>query len=141
MTTFNTMLTRFKSFQPTEAAGAAMLEEKEQIIGINTDQLYEQGVGKDGNALPPYTAAYAKKKLQQRGKSIVDIYKTGKLQSEMNLRVNGGEFEIASPVPYAQYVLGKRPTIFGLTPEGKKATWFIIHDGFVGELKKVTGAG
>lgn len=141
MTTFATMLNRFKSFDKTEAAGTTMLEQKEQVIGLNTEQLYEQGVGKDGKPLPPYKPAYAKEKLKQRGKSIVDIYKTGKLQAEMNLRVSNGEFEINSPVPYAQYVLGKRPTIFGLTAEGKKATWHIIHDPFVGKLKEVTMTG
>lgn len=139
MTTFATMLTRFQTFDKTEAAGQSMLEQKEQIIGLNTGQLYEQGIGKDGKPLPAYSVAYAAKKLQQRGKSIVDIYKSGKLQAEMNLRVSGGEYEINSPVPYAQYVLGKRPTIFGLTPEGKRSTWFIIHDPFVEKLKGATG--
>lgn len=141
MTTFATMLNRFRAFDTTEAAGSSMLQEKEQIVALNTDQLYDKGVGNTGQALPPYTPAYAKKKLQQRGKSIVDIYKTGKLQSEMNISVSGDKYEISSPVPYAQHLLGKRPAIFGLTGDSKKDAWFIIHDPFVVRLKKETGTG
>jgi hypothetical protein len=130
------MLNRFKSFDSIEAAGEAMLEEKEQIIGINQDQLYEHGIGNDGQPLPPYTAAYAKRK-PSRG--IVDIYKTGNLQSAMNLRVDGNEYEINSPVEYTPYVQKRRPTIFGLTEEGKRLAWFIIHDAYVSRLKEYTG--
>lgn len=131
------MLTRFESFDPVEVTGQVMLEKKEQIIGVNQHQLYEKGVGKDGRPLPPYSPAYAKTK--RRG--IVDIYKTGKLQAEMNMRVEGGEYEISSPVSYAQFVVGRRPTIFGLDAEGKQTTWRIIQPGFVERLKEQTGTG
>jgi hypothetical protein len=133
MATFAQMLTRFKQFDPIEATGDAMLENKEQIIGINQDELYERGIGKDGNKLPPYSPQYAMKK---RNPDIVDIYQTGRLYSQMNLRVDGNEYEINSSVPYSVYVQAKRPTIYGLTDLGKKETWVIIHPDFVANFKR-----
>jgi hypothetical protein len=135
MATFSEMLKRFQSFDPIAATGDAMLENKEQIIGINQDELYERGVGKDGQKLPPYSPQYAKKK---RNPDIVDIYQTGRLYSRMNLRVEGNEYEINSSVPYSVYVQEKRPTIYGLNELGKKETWVIIQPEFVYYLKQVT---
>lgn len=128
------MRDRFRSFDAIEAAGTSMLEEKEQVIGINQSQLYDKGIGKDGQPLPPYTPAYAKKKTR----GIVDIYQTGKLQAEMNMRVDGNEYEINSAAPYSVYVQERRPTIYGLTEDGKQAAWYIIHDPFVMRLKEQT---
>lgn len=138
MTTFNAALLKWQAFNPVSAASTAMLENKEQIIGVNQHQLYELGEGSDGQPLEPYTKAYAKTKPRP---SIVDIWRTGNLQSKMVMRVEGGEYEINSPVPYAQFLLGKRPKIFGLDEEGKKTTWHIIQPGFVEVLKVETGAG
>jgi hypothetical protein len=135
MATFSEMLKRFQSFDPIKSAGDAMLSNKEQIIGINQDELYERGVGKDGNKLPPYSPQYAKRK---RNPEIVDIYQTGRLYAQMNLRVDGNEYEINSSVAYSPYVQEKRPTIFGLNEIGKTETWRIIQPDFVYNFKQVT---
>lgn len=146
MTTVKQMANRWRSFNEIEAAGESMLENKEEIIGLNQYQLYEQGIGNDGKPLPPYTDGYyARQKQAQRGKTIVDLWRTGRMQTEMNLSVNGNEYTIFSSAPYTHYVVNPasssnaRPTAFGLTEESKKNAWFIIHDSFVSRLKEHTG--
>jgi len=105
-----------------------------QIIGVNQDQLYEHGIGADGAPLPPYSKAYAKRK-PARG-SIVDIYRSGELYKQMTLTVEGGRYRIGSTTPYTPYVLGRRPTVFGLTDEGKSKAWVIIRPLFVENFKQ-----
>lgn len=135
MATIVEMLKRVESFDPVQATGEAMQANEEKILDVNRDQLYEQGVGKDGQPLPPYKSAqYAKKKLQQRGKSIVDIFRSGKLQREMELTVQGDEYSIFSKVPYSQYVVGARPTIYGLDPDGKREAWNIVSGDVADKL-------
>lgn len=140
MTTVKDMFNRFKSFDPTEAAGKCMTENKEKILDVNREQLYEHGEGKDGQPLPKYVSKqYAAKKVKMRGKSIVDGYLSGDMQKDMTLKVENGEYTIFSTVPYTQYFLNKRPTAFGLTEDGKAITWRIIQPGFVEKLKAQTG--
>lgn len=71
-----------------------------------------------------------------RGKSIVDIYLKGNLQDEMELKVEYDKFSIFSKVPYAQHVVGRRPTVFGLTEDGKHTAWQIISGDFVTSLQE-----
>jgi len=135
MATIAEMLRRIDRFDPIQATGEAMKDNEEKILDVNREQLYEQGVGKDGQPLPPYKSPqYAKKKLQQRGKSIVDIFRSGKLQREMELTVQGAEYSIFSKVPYSQYVVGARPTVYGLDEDGKKEAWKIVKSDFVDKL-------
>jgi hypothetical protein len=139
MTTFATMLNRFETFSPTLAAGEAIEAKQEEVLDINREQLYEKGENKYGQPLTSYTPSYAKKKEKMRGKRIVDIYLTGKLQEEMKIEVKGDVYEISSPAPYAPYVLNKRPDLFGFTPDGKKVVWHIIRPDFVTKLAEATG--
>ncbi len=133
------MSDRFKSFDAVNAASESMMQEKEMIIDVNQHTLYEEGKGKDNNPLPPYKSkTYADMKQKMRGKSIVDGYLSGKMQSDMTLTVQGGEYTIFSTAPYTQYFLNQRPTAFGLTPEGKVITWNIMHAPFVAILKAHT---
>lgn len=132
MATVRQMLDRLKAFDRIKAAGDAMVANEQQVLDINRSQLYDKGIGKDGNPLPPYSPDYAKRK-PSRG--FVDIYRTGRLQREMELTIQGQQYEISSRVDYSPYVSGKRPTIYGLTTEGKQQAWFIIRDSFVRELK------
>ena len=68
MTTFAGMLRKLRQFDPIEAAGEAMKENEKAIIEVNQEQLYDYGIGKDGQELPPYSPAYGKIKQKQRGK-------------------------------------------------------------------------
>jgi hypothetical protein len=133
------MLQRFKTFDRTQAAANAMERNEQAIVDVNREQLYEFGIGADNKSLAPYSAAYARKKLKQRGKSIVDIYATGALQNNMKLTVNGITFTISSTVPYSPYVEMQRPNVYGLTDLGLIETWSIIQPDFVRQLKEHTG--
>lgn len=139
MTTFAGMLRKIQQFDPIEAAAEAIKGNEKAIIEVNQEQLYDYGIGKDGQELPPYSPAYGKIKQKQRGKSIVDIYRKGTLYNEMDLTIEGDTYQIFSKVPYAQFVVGKRPTIFGLTDEGKRTAWSIIRPDFVIKFKQSTG--
>jgi hypothetical protein len=133
------MLKRFHSFDPIAATGDAMLENKEQIIGINQEMLYEDGTDVFGNVLKPYSwQEYAEYKFERRGKGITDLYDTGAMYSRMNLRVDGNEYEINSSDEKAFGLVKKYGKIFGLTELGKKETWVIIKPDFVYNLKQVT---
>lgn len=137
MTTFAQMLARFKQFDPIEATGDAMLENKEQIIGINQEMLYEDGTDVFGNVLKPYSwQEYAEYKFERRGKGITDLYDTGAMYSRMNLRVDGNEYEINSSDEKAYGLVAKYGKIFGLNELGKKETWVIIHPDFVANFKR-----
>ena len=132
-TTVLDMLNRLRAFDKTRAAGDAMIENEQAVLDVNRAQLYEKGIGYDGNPLPPYSEAYAKRK-PSRG--FVDIYKTGKLQQRMKITIQGTTYEISSEVPYSPYVQQRRPTIYGLTDEGKTKAWEAIKDSFAERLKK-----
>lgn len=130
------MLRRVQSFNAIQAASDAMMQNEQPLLDINRSQLYDKGIGKDGQPLPPYSAAYAKRK-PSRG--IVDIYKSGALQNKMKLTIEAGKYEVSSQVDYSPYVVNKRPTIYGLTSDGKRDAWFIIRPDFVKEFKAHTG--
>jgi hypothetical protein len=137
MATFAQMLTRFKQFDPIEATGDAMLENKEQIIGINQHMLYEEGKNVEGEKLAPYRSMdYAQYKYDRRGRYITDLYDTGATYSKMNLRVDGNEYEINSSDEKAYGLVAKYGKIFGLNELGKKETWVIIHPDFVANFKR-----
>jgi hypothetical protein len=135
MATIGDMMRRFDQLDVIELAGESMYDNRAEILDINREQLYEQGIGKDGQPLPPYSPPYAKIKQRQRGKSIVDIYRRGNLQREMELYVREYEYEITSMVEYTKYVANLRPTIFGLTTEGKKEAYYIIRPDLVRKIK------
>jgi len=136
MATIGEMLRRVKSFNPIAATAQAMVANEQPILDINRSQLYDKGIGYDGKALPPYSDAYARRK-PSRG--FVDIYRSGKLQNEMKLTIEGDKYEINSVVSYSPYVAARRPTIYGLTADGKRDTWVIVHNDFVKLLKEHTG--
>ena len=136
MATVLDLLRKVQSFNVIEAAGKAMEENKKPLLDINRAQLYDEGIGYDGQPLPPYSANYAKRK-PSRG--IVDIYKTGLLQKEMELFVDNDKYIITSYAEYTPYVHNRRPTIFGFTEDGKREAWFIIRPSFIGEFKAHTG--
>jgi hypothetical protein len=137
MATVRQMLDRLESFNPIEAAGSAMLQEREQIIAINTEQLYEQGKDSEGVELSAYRwREYAEYKRDRRGRSIVDLYDTGAFQSRFNLRVEDGLYEINSSDDKTPKLVAKYGAkIFGLTDEGKVTAWKIIRPDFVQQLK------
>jgi hypothetical protein len=136
MATVGEMLRRVQSFNAIQAASVAMIQNEQPLLDINRSQLYDKGIGKDGQQLPPYSTAYAKSK-PSRG--IVDIYKTGTLQKKMKLTIESGKYEVSSQVDYSPYVVNKRPTVYGFTTEGKRDAWFIIRPDFVKEFKEHTG--
>jgi hypothetical protein len=134
--TVGAMLNRVKSFDKRKAAAEAMLAKEAEILDLNRVQLYNDGIGYDSKPLPPYSPAYAKSK-PTRG--IVDIYRDGTLQKEMELKIEGANYTINSVVPYAKYVAGLRPTIFGLTEISKVAAQKVILPDFVRLFKQWTG--
>lgn len=135
-TTVKDMLDRVRAFNKTKALGEAMTDNEQEVLDINREQLYDKGIGKDGNPLPPYTPQYAKRK-PSRG--VVDLYRTGKLHEAMKLQVEGEQYDISSEVSYSPYVLQRRPTSYGLTTEGKRSAWYVVRSGFINKLKEVTG--
>jgi len=136
MATFLDLLNNIRSFDRIEAAGIAMAEHEQQILDINRSQLYDKGVGNDGQPLPAYTEAYARRK-PTRG--IVDIYASGKLQQEMELFVQDNEYTIQSKVKYSPYVAAVRPKIYGLTDEGKTAARVVIAPTYIELFRWHTG--
>lgn len=132
------MMERFAAVDLIELTAVQMSEDKQQVLDINRHQLYEEGIGKDGVSLPPYTTAYAKKKQRIRGKSIVDIYLSGTLQKDMDIEILGQEYTIFSRAPYSQYVAQLRPTIYGLTEDGKQSAWHILRPGIVQQIRNIT---
>ena len=135
MATIVEMLKRVESFDPVQATGEAMEQHKKEILDVNRHQLYEQGIGSDGKPLPAYKSdRYAKQKLAQRGKSIVDIFKSGRLQKEMELFIMDNEYEITSFADYTRAVAYYRPTIFGLTEDGKREAWNIVSGDVADKL-------
>ena len=135
-TTVKDMLDRLRAFNKTKALGEAMTDNEQQVLDINREQLYDKGIGKDGNPLPAYTPQYAKRK-PSRG--VVDLYRTGKLHEAMKLEIQGEQYDISSQVNYSPYVLQRRPTSYGLTEEGKQTAWYVVRDDFIGKLKQETG--
>lgn len=139
MATFPEMLKRFQSFDPIKSAGEAMLSNKEQIIGINQEMLYEEGKNVQGEKLAPYRSMdYAQYKYDKRGRYITDLYDTGSTYAKMNLRVEGNEYEINSSDEKAYGLVQKYGKIFGLNEIGKTETWKIIQPDFVYNFKQVT---
>jgi hypothetical protein len=142
MATFATMLSRFKSFDATQATGEAMKDNESEVLDVNREQLYEKGTDKFGSKLPDYKSKpYAKKKLGMRGKSIVDLYLTGDMQRDMEIEVKGDTYEVTSTAEYTPYVLNRRPNSFGFTQDGKQVVWHIVRPDFVKRLATHTQTG
>jgi hypothetical protein len=141
MATVKEMLRRCEAVDLTELTGQAMVKNKQQVLDVNREQLYEKGIGKDGQPLPKYSPQYAAMKLRMRGFPIVDGYKTGAMQKAMQLKVSGRQYEIISEVSYAKYYEERRPTSFGLTEEGERETWAIVRPDVVQAVKDKTGLG
>ena len=125
-------------------AGECMLENKEAIVALVVDQQYNDGVDGNNQPLKPYTRNYAKQKAKKGVlQGHTDYSLSGKMQSEMNLAVNGDEYEINSPVQVNGYLLSdllkKRdtPKSFDLTDENKKRVWQIIKPRFNERVSEV----
>lgn len=135
--TIHELYRRLQTFDIVQAAGDGLQSNEQEVLNINREQLYERGIGNDGQPLPPYKSEpYARKKRNMRGKSIVDIWLRGNLQGEMELKVQGDKYSIFSRVPYAQYVVGVRPTVFGLSDDGKVQAWKVIRNDVAKSLNK-----
>jgi len=80
-----------------EIAGVCMLENKEQIIGILVQQQEEEHVDSLNNPLRPYSLPYKKYKELEGKSGQTDFDNTGEFHAEMNLRVDGSEYEFESP--------------------------------------------
>jgi len=130
------LLIRFESIDIAGAVSDAMKDNEQDILNLNREQLYDRGEGVDSKPLPPYSAAYAKRKARP---GIVDIYKSGELQAEMTLHFEGQQYAISSAAPHTVYVWSRRQKIFGLTEESKSRATVIIAPALVARLKAAVG--
>ncbi len=130
--------------QVLSIAGECMLENKEAIVVLVIDQQYNEGVDGNNQPLKPYSRNYAKQKAKNGLlQGHTDYSLSGKMQAEMNLSVNGDEYEINSPVQVNGHLLSdllkKRdtPKSFDLTDENKKRVWTIIKERFNERVSEV----
>ena len=122
--------------------GECIEEVKEPVIGLNTSQLYDEGVDADGNHLTKYrnpTYAHIKNSMNPGpGFGRPDLYLTGEFQQNMNLRVEGDVFEIdSSDVKSAELKDKYGEKIFGLTQESKQEAWPIVRQPLVEKVAEI----
>jgi hypothetical protein len=140
------MMERWQAAQASlvNDVGDIMAENKEQVIALNTDQLYEMGADNNNSPLPAYKdPIYAKMKEQMRGKAITDLYLTGAFQAGFNLTVSNGVYSLNSTDEKADMLrerYAKRGyNIFGLTMENKTYAWSkILRTPYVYRLGDIT---
>ena len=149
MCTAREMLQRMEAVRDTiiPIVGACLEETKEPIIGLNTSQLYDEGVDKNGNKLQPYRSrgenyeSYAAMKHRMNPKpgfGNPDLFLTGEFQHSMNLRVEGEVFEIDSTDTKTNKLREKYgDQIFGLTDESKQEAWCIVRPPLVEKIAEI----
>lgn len=144
MATIREMRDRWLAVDVSAIGGQVMDENKEQIIALNTSQLYDKGVDSGGLPLPAYKSAeYAKLKESMRGFAITDGYLTGAFQSKFALAVNQDKFSLTSTDEKTDMLEHKKgwSGIFGLTNDSKQAAWSgIMRNPFVQVLAEKTGS-
>lgn len=146
------MRMRFEGFDQVTTASDLMEQHKEEIIGLNQHQLYEESVDSEGNPLrSPYSdnnysikghegRSYRKIKEEMRGKKITDLYLTGEFYTDMVMRVSNGEYEINSTNDKTEFILKwANAPIFGLTTENKGLAGDMIRYDFAQRLAYFTG--
>jgi hypothetical protein len=99
MSTVNQALQAWKQMreQVTVIAGEAILENKEQIIGLLVQQQFEEGIDSNGNPLREYSLPYRKHKELQGKSGKTDLENTGEFHATMDLTVDGEVFILKSP--------------------------------------------
>lgn len=157
MTTVKDMFNRFKSFDPTEAAGECMTENKEKVTELIRQQLLEGKDSKGDYLKPTYSTdpyfkkpgageRYAEWKAKlfpsaNRPKDVPNLIITGEFHRSIDFSVNGELINYTSNVYFGAGVMNKfGDKILGLTPDSKKTAWVeFVRAPFVGRLKEVTG--
>lgn len=121
-------------FDMIDAFDEAMSDTKvrEEVLDVNREQMRLKGEDSEGKKLrPKYVPATQKRKKRLGSKTTPtpDLYDTGKMQDEMELKKTGrGEYSISSPVEYVRYNYDRYGQFFGIAPKN------------IGELKLITPA-
>lgn len=99
MSTVRQALEAWKNMQAqiTEIAGEAILENKEQIIGLLVQQQYEEGIDSNGTPLREYSPGYRERKELQGKSGKTDLDETGEFHATMDLTIQDDTFILNSP--------------------------------------------
>lgn len=96
----------------------------EDLEQLNKDQLKQSKLSNDSSINPPYSAPYAHWKSKYHASSYgdgkVNLFLTGKLYNNMDIKVKGNQYEIVSLVSYAAKLIRKYSKfIFGIAPSNQ----------------------
>lgn len=127
-------------------AGEAMMEHKDEIVGLVITQQYDLNIDSEGNPLRAYSQPYKNYKTLSGKSGKTDLEDTGFFHSTMNLRVDVGsdEYEINSPAQTDKGELKSEwltewngSDIMDLTTENKVVTFEIILPNIIESAKEI----
>lgn len=122
----------WKSFDIDANIEEVVNEDPDAITIFNKQQLYNHGLGADGNYLRGYrNPKYAEEKNKMNsnpGMGMPDIFLTGETFNQMWAKLNKNELTISSNTPQTPKLEADRPNIFGLDSDSEdKAAEEIIE--------------
>jgi len=124
-------------------AGEAMLENKEQIVGLVINQQQEQHVDSYTQPLRAYSTPYYNYKRLSGKSGETDFDDTGHMHSTMDLTIEGEQYIIDSPSQTNQGMLKSAflrewqgSPVMDLTEDNKGVAWNIIAPTLVAKMRE-----
>ena len=113
----------------------------EDLEKLNKDQLQASKLNNDQQIAPQYSPGYASWKAQNFASSFgngkVNLFLTGVLYQNMDIKAKGQSYEIVSLVPYAAKLVNKYSNrIFGIAPSNQAKAKTITTKLLTTEYKK-----
>ncbi len=114
----------------------------EDIENLNKQQLQESILANGSEITPDYSPGYAawKSKMfpQSFGDGRVNLFLTGELYANMDLKVTYPEYQINSMVPYAPKLARKySDLIFGIAPKNRQSAQVITSNLIAAKYKEM----
>jgi len=109
---------------------------------LNKDQLKDSRLSNDSAIIPDYSPGYAAWKSQMFRSSFgdgrVNLFLTGDLYNNMDIKVRGKQYEITSTVPYVRQLSVKySDKIFGIAPSNQQKAYRVTNSLIAIEYKKL----
>lgn len=113
----------------------------EDLEQLNKDQLKKSKLSNDSDITPDYSPGYAMWKSQfypsSFGSGKVNLFLTGDLYKNMDIKVKGNQYQILSTVPYVPKLARKYgDMIFGIAPSNRQKAYTITNALIAKEYKE-----
>ena len=112
-----------------------------EIVQLNKNQLYDNGMDSKNNKLSPYRSRYyADMKFELRGKELTDLFLKGDWQREFHIIISNDriQYDITSSDEKTVPLVEKYgENIFGLNQENKEIAFPIIKPYLLEEVNNI----